>query len=212
MMAIRADAQVECVDGLCGRCTQIILNPRIKRVTHLVVREDSPPHVQRLVPIDQLLNSNSNAIHLRCTRGELAGMENFVKREYMRVDVPPTYLPSEYTMSPIYFSPPAELTIEHLRVPSGEIALHRGTRVQAADGPIGNVDEFLVDSVQLYLTHLVLREGHLWGKKQVMIPVWLIDHIDTDAIYLKLTKRYLGALPTIHTSGERSGHDRRTGK
>ncbi|KPK14357.1 MAG: hypothetical protein AMK69_28870 [Nitrospira bacterium SG8_3] len=54
---------------------------------------------------------------------------------------------------------------------------------------MGPVTEFLVDQTDGHITHLVLREGHMWGRKDVTIPVFQIDRIEEDAVYLKLNKR-----------------------
>jgi hypothetical protein len=59
------------------------------------------------------------------------------------------------------------------------------------------VDEFLVDPENDVITHLVLREGHLWGKKDVTIPVSEIKKIAEEAVYLKLDKKAIESLPTI---------------
>jgi len=48
--------------------------------------------------------------------------------------------------------------------------------------------------------YLVLREGHLWGQKDVSIPVAQIDHMKEDSVYLKLDKQSIGALPTTPVS------------
>jgi sporulation protein YlmC with PRC-barrel domain len=69
--------------------------------------------------------------------------------------------------------------------------------VEATDGHAGRVDEFLVDPANGHITHLVLREGHLWGQKDVTIPVAQIDRIEDGAVYLKLDKESIGALPAI---------------
>ena len=61
---------------------------------------------------------------------------------------------------------------------TGELAVRRGSRVRATDGDVGRVDEFLVDRETAHITHLVLREGHLWGQKDVLIPVSEIGQID----------------------------------
>jgi hypothetical protein len=44
---------------------------------------------------------------------------------------------------------------------------------------------------------VVLREGHLWGKKDVTIPVSEIERITDDAVYLKLGKKVIATLPTV---------------
>ena len=95
------------------------------------------------------------------------------------------------------------ITMEHENIPPNELTMHRGSQVYATDGLVGQVDEFLVEPKDGHITHLILREGHLWGKKDVSIPVSRIDHIEKDIVYLKINKDEIGSLPTltIHRSG-----------
>ncbi len=39
--------------------------------------------------------------------------------------------------------------------------------------------------------------GHVWAPTEVTIPIGQIDQIEADTVYLKLTKREIGALPAI---------------
>ena len=75
--------------------------------------------------------------------------------------------------------------------------MRRGTRVEATDGYVGKVDEFVVNPENGHITHLVMREGHLWGKKDVIIPFrrWVITREDT--VFLKLDKHQIESLPTF---------------
>ncbi len=65
----------------------------------------------------------------------------------------------------------------------------------ASDGLIGHVDEFLIDPANQQITHLILREGHFWGQKEVTIPVIQIERIEEDTVYLKLSKEEIEKLP-----------------
>ena len=47
------------------------------------------------------------------------------------------------------------------------------------------------------ITHLRMREGHLWGQRVVTIPVDQIGRIEDDAFHLTLSKRQAEALPTM---------------
>jgi hypothetical protein len=47
------------------------------------------------------------------------------------------------------------------------LALSQHDSVEATDGHVGNIAEFLIDPRTDAITHLVLREGHLWGRKYV---------------------------------------------
>jgi hypothetical protein len=42
-----------------------------------------------------------------------------------------------------------------------------------------------------------MREGHLWGQRDVTIPISKIDRMEENTVYLKLDKESVEALPTI---------------
>ena len=88
------------------------------------------------------------------------------------------------------------VTVKTEAIPDGEIVLTRGAQVNASDGRIGRLDGFLIDPITGQITDLVLREGHLWGQKDVTIPVAQIDHMEEENVYLKLDKHSVGALQT----------------
>jgi hypothetical protein len=59
---------------------------------------------------------------------------------------------------------------ESERVPPGQLAVHRGTRVEATDGHVGQVAELLLDEDDGHITHLILQKGHLWARKRSHFP------------------------------------------
>ena len=59
------------------------------------------------------------------------------------------------------------------------------------------MDEFVTIPTNGQITHLLLREGHLWGCKEVTIPVSEIERIEGGAVYVKLDKRGIQALPSV---------------
>lgn len=81
------------------------------------------------------------------------------------------------------------------RVPEGEVEVRRGQSVQASDGSIGRVHGFVVDENHR-VTHILLDEGHLWGKKTVAIPISAVKDI-SDGVVLSLTKDEVGELPPV---------------
>ena len=70
-------------------------------------------------------------------------------------------------------------------------------QVEATDGRVGRIDEFVVDSESMAITHLVMREGHLWGQREVTIPVAQIDNITEGIVYLRLSKQQIEELPAL---------------
>jgi uncharacterized protein YrrD len=195
-MEIPVNAKVHCTDGFCGHSTCLIVNPATEQITHVVVKARRAPHREHLVPVKWITTTTEEAIHLRCTREELATADSFVEHEFPKIEIP-RYRGTEYVAWPFVVPEERWMDVEHKRIPLGELAVRRGIRVEAYDGEVGQVDEFLVDPADGYITHLVLREEHLWGQKDVLIPVSEIGRIDEDRIYLKLSKEEIAELPTI---------------
>jgi sporulation protein YlmC with PRC-barrel domain len=195
-MDISPKAEVMCTDGACGRTEAVILNPDTEQVTHVVVAAQDLPYSKYLVPVELISESTSDLIRLRCTIADLEKLERFTDTElipnYFNVYEAGTslYGPGEIYTPPVF-------TLEHKHVPKGELEINRGSRVEATDGFVGRVDEFIVEPTQEQISHLVMREGHLWGKKDIVIPAEQIDRIEDNTVYLKLDKKSIEGLPAI---------------
>jgi sporulation protein YlmC with PRC-barrel domain len=198
-MDIPINVNVLCAGELCGRSTYLVINPVNERVTHVVVAEKVFPNIERLVPVDQILASTPNSIQLRCNQADLSAMEAFEETEFIGADHLESALPynAPYQVWPYSMYDAMPIPVEHEHIPAGEIAIRRGTSVIAKDGRVGKIDEVLVDPENNTITHIVLREGHLWGKKDITIPVSEIKEITEEAVYLKLDKKALEKLPAI---------------
>ena len=95
--------------------------------------------------------------------------------------------------TPMGVSAPVQAYVEDI-VPLGEAEVGHGDPVHALDGEIGKVQGFLVDPGDHRLTHVLLKEGHLWGRKEVAIPVGAVTGV-LDGIQLNLTKKQVEDLP-----------------
>jgi sporulation protein YlmC with PRC-barrel domain len=69
----------------------------------------------------------------------------------------------------------------------GEVAVRRGERARATDGDIGQVEGLVIDPRNHHVTRVLLQEGHLWGRKDVAIPIRAVTRVD-DGIRLNITK------------------------
>jgi hypothetical protein len=58
------------------------------------------------------------------------------------------------------------------------------------------VDGFVVDADE-HITHFVLERGHLWGRKEVTIPIGAVARIESDEVHVALSKDEVGALPAV---------------
>jgi hypothetical protein len=204
-MEIPLKAQVECTDGVCGRCVVVLVNPVVDQVTHLVVREDASPHTEYIVPVDVVAATTADMIGLRCNKAELEHMDPFVQTEFVeetKTQMDPGYGGGYGTGGLFYWpyvSPERTVRVPEAvqQIPPGELAVRRGTRVEATDGYVGKVDEFLVNPENGHITHLVMRAGHLWGQMDVMIPLAAMGDTREGTMFLKLDKHEIESLPTV---------------
>jgi hypothetical protein len=54
----------------------------------------------------------------------------------------------------------------------------------------------VVDPSDYHVTHVLLDEGHLWGEKEVAIPISAVTSVD-EGVRLNLTKDEVRDLPPV---------------
>ena len=82
--------------------------------------------------------------------------------------------------------------------------VRRGQPVQATDGDIGRVQGLVIDPGSRHVTHVLLQEGHLWGRKEVAIPISAVAST-SDGILLKITKQDVHDLPPVDINHPEKG-------
>jgi sporulation protein YlmC with PRC-barrel domain len=80
--------------------------------------------------------------------------------------------------------------------PAGGVDVRRGEHVHATDGAIGRVQGLVVDPRNHSVTHVLLDEGHLWGKKRVAIPITAVTGVE-EGVRLRLSKQEIEDLPAV---------------
>jgi uncharacterized protein YrrD len=203
-MDIPINAKVECQNQDCGKTTCVLINPVSQKITHIVVQEKGFLGLERLIPVEEIYETKTDHITLRCSPNKFSTFEPFHTGHYVSGNE--RYLDYEsdnYYLHP-YSTPEFEETFrnepfyeETELIQPGELGIHRGAVIHATDGKVGQVDEFLISPEDDKISHLVLREGHLWGQKLVTIPVSEINRIETDDVHLKLSKLEIEKLPVI---------------
>ena len=199
-----------------GELADIVIDPLEKRVTHLVIQPQQDDRQRRLVPI-QLAKGRDDEqreIELECTLDEAHRFESVNEVAYLRLGESPAEDPDwdvgvENVLAMPYYGSvdvgnpyPGEFeshaTVYYDRVPKGEVEVRRASAVISADGhSLGEVDGFVVDADE-HITHVVLEHGHLWGRKEVTIPIGAVARIESDEVHVTLTKDEVGALPAVH--------------
>jgi uncharacterized membrane protein len=195
--SIPLDAKIECTDGSGGDMVSVIVDPASHAITHIVVLDPSyTDPEERLVPLDKVVDTTHDRIHLNCTRAELSEMPKFIQKHYMQQIIPgygQIYSQPYLTMA----SEPVPLESTEEIIPRGEFSLHRGAAVEAVDGHVGHVGDLLIDPANGEITHFILLAGHWWDKKEIALPVSVILKVDRDLVQLKINQDEIKLLPSI---------------
>lgn len=201
MSEISVNAKVECVDGPCGQVITLIVDRETRRVTYLVIEDETLPWkpYQRMVPIEQLARATGDPVHLRCTRDDVAQMEPFIQTHYIKkTERAYSLYEGEGGQAPDM----SEMGVSYSkfdkeRVPEGAVAIKPGTEVEATDGHVGVVGDLVVDPESGVVTHFGLQTGGAQVKAEISLPLAAIDHVARGKIYLKLGKQAIAQLPAI---------------
>ena len=219
-MRLDLGSPVRCSDDAFGELADIVIDPRTRCVTHLVVQPQRREGQTRLVPIARARAGEdadatiSLEMHRRGDEPVRARPRiEYVRLGEARVEDPnwdvgieeALALPSSSgvdVFNDVDIDPHVMLSYD--RIPIGDVEIRRASSVTSADGHhLGHVDGFVLDGDQ-QIAHLVLEHGHLWGKRELAIPVDAVGKVETDAVTLTLTKDEVGALPSTRVHRRRS--------
>ena len=186
-------ATANCSDGACGEISRLIIDPAAGTVTHLVVTPGHHRDAGRLVPVD-LVDNTGGHISVRCSLAEFDRLEHAAERKLVTgmEGVGGGLVGVGYDPRPGQ----PRMVIEDI-VPVGESDVGPGEPVHATDGEIGRIHGFIVNPGDDQVTHVLLEEGHLWGHKEVAIPVTAVTGVE-EGIRLNITKEQVENLPPVH--------------
>jgi sporulation protein YlmC with PRC-barrel domain len=183
------DAKVMCADGPGGQSVTLIVDPDLYQVTHIVVKEEHAPHTERLVPVNLVEQTSHDLIRLACTRAELGQLDPFIEIHY--VAKTPRHYPTAFNAGegkPPVHMPAEAVAVESKHIPEGEVVIEQGMPVEDQAGQVGTVDDLLIDVQSGKITHFILHRGHLWGQKEVVLPVSVVKGIVEGTVQLDLER------------------------
>jgi len=208
--------EASCSDGAVGKVSRVIVDPVAEKVTHLVVEPEHRRDSGRLVPLD-LVDDVAGEIRFHCTKAEFEKLDLAEETEF----IPATsgYEGYGYGLGQVGYWPyyglgggmggpgmgdgmdvgggtPAQYVTSDT-VPLGEVDVRRGETVHATDGDIGRVQGLVIDPGSRHVTHVLLQEGHLWGRREVAIPISAVASTG-DGIRLKIAKQEVEDLPPVN--------------
>jgi sporulation protein YlmC with PRC-barrel domain len=208
-MRLELGHPVRCGGEPLGELTDIVIDPVTRRLTHLVVEPAQRHGLARLVPVE-LAQGGEGQLSLRCSEEDFGRLPPVRESAYLRLGEAPVEDPDwdvgvEDVLAMPYYpldSGPAEYSeyaaVSYDRIPKGDVEIQRASRVVSSDGhDVGHVDGFVVDGEEQAITHIVLERGHLWGKRDVTIPIGAVAGVEIDLVRLTLTSEQVGELPAV---------------
>ena len=204
---------VYCTDGKLGEIADVVIAPRSMRVVDLVVRPRHTGGPARLVPIEEAQGSVwEERIQLGCSREEAGRFPAIQEAAVMSMGEMPVgdsewdvgvqdgmAVPTGSSMDMAAprldgMDQPMEVTYD--RIPKGKVELRHRSSVVSSDGRIvGKIGAFVVEGDEV--THLILERGHLWGRRDVAIPVAALANVKTDEVVLGISRHEVGKLPSV---------------
>ena len=208
-MSFTIGADATCSDGPAGTVKRVVVDPLSKAVTHLVVEPKHRQGLGRLVPIE-IAEPSGNRVALRCTVAEFERLDSAEETQFVAGTIGYENYGPEQVLSWPYFGlhggqaggvagadvPGVSQTVTYDTVPEGEVEVRRGEPVHATDGPIGHVHGLVMDAASRGVSHVLLAEGHLWGRKEVAIPIGAVADVQ-DGIKLRISRKEVGDLPPV---------------
>ncbi|HVB46434.1 MAG TPA: PRC-barrel domain-containing protein [Streptosporangiaceae bacterium] len=200
-------ADATCADGVCGTVKRVVVDPVARTMTHLVVEPKHRLGLGRLVPVE-LATPAADGVNLNCTMAEFERFDSAEETQFVPGSQGYQMYGAEQVLSWPYYGlhgghslsgdsvPGVSKTVTYDTVPPGEIEVRRGEPVYATDGAIGRVHGLVIEPASHHVSHVLLAEGHLWGRKEVAIPVSVITDVE-EGIKLRISKQEVADLPPV---------------
>jgi sporulation protein YlmC with PRC-barrel domain len=194
-------ADVSCSDGPCGKVSRLIVEPETETVTHLVV--DPKHHGRgRLVPVG-LAHVAAGMVKLSCSKADFDKLDPAEQTELLHTDSAGDPIPTQWGFMPPNLTGLAmydgERVSTHSTVPAREVDVRRGEPVYTTDltgSEIGRIQGLVIDPGSHQVSHILLEEGHVWGRKEVAIPISAVTRIG-DIVRLNISRQQVEDLPPV---------------
>ena len=192
-----------------GTLDRVVMDPRTKEISHIIVREGFLFREDKVVPMDLIGSVTDERIILQGSKDHLNELPDYEETHYVSRDAtvdddmntlywnPPAYSGAGYSQYPVIF--PTELYIRRTEknIPDGMVALAEGAKVLAEDGKhLGNIETLVTDPNER-VTHLVISSGLLTKERKIIPSHWL-SAVDNDEVRLSVDSRLLERLPEYH--------------
>jgi uncharacterized protein YrrD len=193
-----------------GRIDRVVIDPRTREVTHVVVRQGFLFTEDKVLPISLVASAEDDRVVLREDAQNLEALPRFETVHYVPLDEAELGRigPLVAGPDPLYGYPPYGVPYGSLpvvspvlvpeterHVPEGEVALREGADVISADGEhVGDVEQVLTDPQADRATHFVISQGLLLKQKKLIPTTW-VSRFGEESVHLGVGEKLIDSLP-----------------
>lgn len=199
-----------------GTIDRVVIDPRTKQVTHVVIHEGVLFTESKVVPVEWLDYTTEEKIILKMSEENVDKLPPFKETHYIpwhETNMGGRAQPKAYA-APYYWYPPADVywwgdpgyrtyfgfneppfaTFTEHHIPEGTVPLKEGAQVISADNEhVGDIEQVFADPDSDRATHFVISQGMIFKDKKLVPTAW-IDKLRTDKVYLDVDSEFLDRL------------------
>jgi uncharacterized protein YrrD len=203
-MRLKQHATVVTSEGkVVGHIDRVVIDPRTKEISHVVIRKGFLFIEARVVPLSLIQFATEAWVMLREDAGDLQTLPVFEETHYLSAgegsgaDARPLfwYQPVD-NLRPVIpgGAAPRHIPETKINIPDEAVAVSAGAKVISADDKhVGNVEEMLTDPQADRVTHLVISKGLLL-KERKLVPTSWVSEIGEEKVCLAVGSRLLDEL------------------
>ncbi len=190
-------AKVYCRDGQCGKLAKVVVDPKSKRITDLIVEKGFLLKEDRVIPVSVVESTTDEAIQLAIESRELPRFPKYrevefeeptpdwkMREPYQLEDV--VHWAAVYGDVPVLESLAPKMRVRvHEGISGGAAVIQRDTPIFTVEGMVARVHHVITDPESGEIRYIIARRGIL--PYRVVIPAELIEGVDEEGISLDAT-------------------------
>ena len=211
-MQFRQDEDVVMPTGqVVGHVDRVVMNPKNKQITHIVVRKGVLFTEDKLVPLSLIETATEDRVTLRRDAGDLEKLPPYEETHY----IPLTGAEADAAdyadelATPLYWYPPSpgwmgynynypQYIVEtHPNFPEDTVPLKEGAPVFSTDDKlVGHVERIFTEANADRATYFLITKGLLLKERKLVPTTWISDisaeevHLSVDSSVLEKLREY----------------------
>jgi len=204
-MRLKQHAIVVTAEGKeVGHVDRVVMDPKTKAVTHVIVHKGLLFTEDKVVPLDLIDAATEERVTLHEGAGDLQTLPVFEEKHYVMVGgeqgteggagMPPS---ASAPYWPLASDPttPRYIAQTKINIPDETVAVAAGAKVISADDKyVGNVEQVLTEAQADRATYFVISEGLLLKTRRLVPATWVSTIMD-DEVHLTVSAHELERLP-----------------